>query len=79
MCIHDCLGCVCVCVRACTCQFGPGKMPCVYVCALVSAFEYDQHVGKRVLDHVLRTRVPNNIYGADFLCIFLLTAAGRAV
>jgi len=36
-------------------------------------------IGKRVLDHVLHERVPNNIYGADFLCIFLLKASGRAV
>jgi hypothetical protein len=36
-------------------------------------------IGKRVLGHVLRVRVPTTIYGADFLCMFLLKASSRHV
>jgi hypothetical protein len=36
-------------------------------------------IGKRVLDHVLRTRVPKNIYRGGLLCTFLLKVSSRPV
>jgi hypothetical protein len=82
MCIHDCLGCVCV--RACVYVYVPVRTEkdamrvCVCVPMCLSSNMINM-IGIRVLDHVLHERVPNNIYGADFLCIFLLKASGRAV
>ena len=81
MCIHDCLGCVCV--RACVYVYVPVRTEKdamrVCVCTHVSVFEYDQHDWKRVLDHVLHERVPKNIYRGGLLCIFLLKASSRPV
>lgn len=80
MCIHDCLGCVCV--RACVYVYVPVRTEkdAMRVCGpMCLSSNMINMIGKRVLDHVLHERVPNNIYGADFLCMFLLKASSRPV
>ena len=67
--------CVCVGVRVRAVQT---ENACVCVPMCLSSNMINM-IGKRVLDHVLRVRVPNNIYGADFLCMFLLKASSRPV
>ena len=80
MCIHDCLGCVCV--RACVYVYVPVRTEkdAMRVCGpMCLSSNMINMIGKRVLDHVLHERVPKNIYRGGLLCIFLLKASGRAV
>ena len=68
-----------VCVRGCVrVRAVRTENACVCVPMCLSSNMINM-IGKRVLDHVLRVRVPNNIYGADFLCMFLLKASSRPV
>ena len=73
--VHSSLLRVCVCVYVYV-LFEQRMRVCVPMCLSSNMINM---IGKRVLDHVLRVRVPNNIYGADFLCMFLLKASSRPV
>ena len=72
--------CVCVCVRACMYVTVRTEKDAIHMCVPMSLSSIMTNmIGKRVLDHVFRARVPKYIYGADLLCICLLKASGRLV